>query len=259
MRRMTFNFVRLAIVIAMAAVSVRTVHAAGQIPDTEDWNFRVGVPFWAAGTHGTIGALDREVHLDQSFSDTLKALDFAAALNVEIRKDRWLFFSDGEYLKISETGQPRGLFKGLPAEVELGQKTMFNDLALGYTVLKKESFALDVFAGAQLSYVSSDLSVNLPIPNRTASASKFWADPIIGVYLNYQLCKAAGVYTKADVGGFHVSSRLLWQVEGGFEFPIAEHLYARAAYRCMSTDFNRGRLTLNTTLRGPQVELGVRF
>jgi hypothetical protein len=77
--------------------------------------------------------------------------------------------------------------------------------------------------------------------------------------LNYPFCKSIGFYTKADVGGFHVSSRLTWQVEGGFEFPIASHFYGRLAYRCLASDFQRRTLTLNTVVRGPQVEVGVRF
>jgi len=259
MSRMKFNFVRLAVLAVFVAVPIAKIHAQDQIPATDDWNFRVGIPFWAGGTHGTIGAHDREVHINQSFKDTLEALDFAAALNVEVRKDRWLFFSDGEYLKISQTGEPRGRFQGAPAKVELGQKVMFNDLSLGYTVFKNEAVALDLFAGAQLSYSAIDLSLELPRADRTASTSRFWADPIIGVYLNYKFSEIAGFYTKADVGGFHVSYRLTWQVEGGFEFPIAKHFYARAAYRCMSMDFDRRALTIDAIIRGPQLELGVRF
>jgi opacity protein-like surface antigen len=81
----------------------------------------------------------------------------------------------------------------------------------------------------------------------------------VGVYLNYLFCERAGFYTKADVGGFDVSAKLTWQVEGGFDFPFAEHWYARLAYRCLSSDFERERVTLNATMRGPQVEIGVRF
>src|SRR5689334_18359623 len=152
MRRLDFNHVRLAAAIALAVglVTVAVTHAQGQTAntngaiyvarpeqglttETKDWNVRVGIPFWAAGTHGTIGTSRREIHLDQSFSDTLENLDFFAALNLEIRKNRWLFFSSGEYLKISASGEPRGLF-GNGGSAQLGQKLMFNDLAIGYAV-----------------------------------------------------------------------------------------------------------------------------
>ncbi|EEF57932.1 hypothetical protein Cflav_PD1107 [Pedosphaera parvula Ellin514] len=254
---MVFNFVRLAIVIVLGVFSVAAAQAQGQIPDTEDWNFRLGIPIWAAGTHGTIGAFNRKVHLDQSFIDTLDSLDFAAALNLEVRKDRWLFFSDGQYLKISDTGESRELFRG--GSASLGEKFMIDDLAIGYTALKNECVSLDLFAGAQLSYAAANVSINLPTLDRAASASAFWADPIIGAYLNYQFSKPAGFYTKADVGGFHSSSRLTWQVEGGFEFPIASHFYTRVAYRCLASDFQRRALSIDTVVRGPQVEIGVRF
>jgi hypothetical protein len=233
------------------------VHVQEQTQDKDGWNVRVGIPFWAAGTHGTIGADNREVFLDESFIDALKALDFAAALNVEVRKGPWLFFSDGYYLKITDFGEPRGQFSG--AQVELDQKLMFDDLAIGYAVVKNECFSLDLFAGAQLSYVAANLSLKLPVADRSASATDFWADPIVGAYLNYQFSNPAGFYAKADVGGFGVSSRLTWQVEGGFHFPIARNFYARLAYRTLFTDFERGALVFDATIRGPQVEFGVRF
>jgi hypothetical protein len=259
MKKTLFNLLRLTAVVALGLLPAGTASAQEQTNDIDGWSFRVGIPLWAAGTHGTIGAHDREVHLNESFEDALEALDFTAALNVEVRRCRWLFFLDGDYYKFSDTGEPRGLFSGIPAQVSLDQKVTFNDVALGYAVVKNECLSLELFAGAQLSYSASDLTVQFPVAAPTASASRFWADPIVGAYFNYPFSKLVGFYTKADVGGFDVSSRLTWQVEGGFDFPIARHFYARLAYRCLSMDFHHGGLEFNAIMRGPQIEFGVRF
>lgn len=236
---------------------VQVAQVQEQAEDTDGWHFRVGIPLWAAGTTGTIGVRNREVHIDKSFSDLADTLDFTAALNLEIRKRRWLFFSDGLYLKTSTSGDPRGLFSG--AQVHVGQKMAFDDLAIGYAVVKNECFSLEPFVGAQLVYLEPNLSLDLPITNRTASTSRFWADPILGIYLNYRFSKPAGFYAKADVGGFGVSSHLTYQAEGGFDFPIASHFYARLAYRYLNIDFEKRNASFEFATSGPQLELGLRF
>lgn len=256
MKGLEGNLVRLAAVICFGALSLRA-YAQAPAQDKDAWYFRIGIPIWASGVNGTLGVREREVHVDKSFSDVLDTLDFAAALNLEIRKSRWLFFSDGIYEKISTSGDPRGRFSG--AQVDLNAKLLFNDLAIGYAVVKTERFTLEPFAGAQLVYLAPDLRLQLPVADRSASTSKFWADPIVGVYANYRFSKPVGFYAKADVGGFDVSSRLTWQVEGGFDFPIASHFYARLAYRYLQTDYEKGGLKADITLKGPQLEVGARF
>ena len=81
----------------------------------------------------------------------------------------------------------------------------------------------------------------------------------MGVYLNYRFHKVLGFYTKADVGGFDVSSRLTWQVEGGLDWAIARNFYARLAYRYLNSDYEKGQLSYNVSIHGPQLELGLRF
>src|SRR5262245_9125065 len=60
-------------------------------PEQNDWDVRVGLPLWVAGLKGTVGVKGRDAHVDEDFSDIADILDFALALNIEIRKQRWLF------------------------------------------------------------------------------------------------------------------------------------------------------------------------
>jgi opacity protein-like surface antigen len=257
MKGIEFNLVWMAAVICLGVASAQAAYGQEQTQGQDGWDFRVGIPLWASGATGTVGVRNREVHIDDSFTDLLDTLDFTAALNLEIRKSRWLFFSDGFYVKTSTSGDPRGLFSG--ARVHLNQKLAFDDLAIGYAVVKNERFSLEPFAGAQLVYLEPQLTLDLPVADRTASTTKFWAEPIVGVYLNYRFSKPVGFYAKADVGGFDVSSRLTWQAEGGLDFPLGGNFYARLAYRYLNTDYEKGAVFFDAALHGPQLELGVRF
>jgi hypothetical protein len=211
----------------------------------------------ASGTTGTIGVRNRAVHIDDSFTDLLDTLDFTAALNLEVRKSRWLFFAEGLYLKTSTSGDARGLFSG--AQVDLDQKLAFGDLALGYAVVKRECFSLEPFVGVQLTYLEPKLTLDLPVTDHSISTSKFWADPIIGLFANYRFSQRVGLYAKGDVGGFDVASRLTWQVEGGFDVLLGRTWYARLAYHYLNIDYEKGDLSAKIATHGPQLELGVRF
>jgi hypothetical protein len=195
--------------------------AQEQTQDKDGWDFRIGCRSdFGHQRHGRRS--QTRSHGDDSFIDVLDILDFTSSLNLEVRKGRFLFFSEGLYLKTSTDGAPRGLFSG--GNVAYDQKLAFDDLAVGYAVVKNDCFSLEAFAGAQLVYLEPKLTLSLPIADRTASTSKFWADPIVGVYLNYRFHKVLGFYTKGDVGGFDVSSRLTWQVEGGLDWAICRNL-----------------------------------
>jgi hypothetical protein len=226
-------------------------------PNPDAWDFRIGLPIWAPGIHGNVGAHGRSAHIDKDFWDLLDTLDFMASLNLEIRKSRVLFFLDGFYFKTSTEGNGLGPFGG--SKVTVDNKLNFNDVAIGYALVKTECFSLEVFAGAQLTFLQPDLTLELPVADRTASTSKFWADPIVGAYIHYPFSRPVGLYVKGDAGGFDVSSRLTWQVEGGFDFPICRNFYARLAYRYLSVDYHKGSVLFDMAMHGPQLEIGARF
>jgi opacity protein-like surface antigen len=257
MKRISSDVLRLVTVLCLGAASAQTACAQEPTQDKDGWDFRLGLPLWASGTTGTLGVRKHEVHVDDSFTDLLDTLDFTAALNLEVRKHRWLFFAESLYLKISTQGEPRGLFSG--AQVDYDQKLALGDLAIGYALVKNERFSLEPFAGAQLIYLEPKLTLDLPVADRTASTSKFWADPIVGLYLNYRFSQRFGLYAKGDVGGFDVSSRLTWQGEGGLDVNLGRRWYARLAYRYLKIDYEKGGVSADIAVHGPQLELGVRF
>src|SRR5689334_20046464 len=85
--------------------------------NSNGWDVRLGVPIWVAGVKGTVGVLGREGHIDKSFSDIADVLDFTIALNLEVRKNRWVFLTDSLYLKTSTSGQPEGSLAGVVSSV----------------------------------------------------------------------------------------------------------------------------------------------
>jgi hypothetical protein len=226
-------------------------------PNPDAWDFRIGLPIWAPGIHGNVGAHGRSAHIDKDFWDLLDTLDFMASLNLEIRKSRVLFFLDGFYFKTSTEGNGLGPFGG--SKVTVDNKLNFNDVAIGYALYRNPCFSLEAFAGAQLTFLQPHLTVETPIADRTAETSRLLADPIVGAYINYRLSYPVGLYVKGDAGGFDVSSRVTWQIEGGLDFQLGRTLYVRLAYRYLNIDYQKHGTVLDMHVSGPQLEFGAHF
>ncbi len=67
------------------------------------WHFAVIPYLWMMGINGKVGVKGRTADADVSFSDILKNLDFAAEVHIEAWRDRFGFFIDTTYSKISLT------------------------------------------------------------------------------------------------------------------------------------------------------------
>jgi len=222
----------------------------------DDWDIRIGAPFWASGLKGTVGVAGREAHVDKDFSDFGDTFDFVVPLNLEMRKQRWLFFANGFYAERSADAQPGGLLGGIVNGVDLNQKEVFVDFGLGYNLITHRPLSLELFAGGRLGSVDAEIEAGA---GGSFSRSKTWVDPIFGLVARWQLGKRFTLFTEADIGGFGVSSDLTWQVNAGLEWNIARHLYVRGSYRQLDTEFDESGFEYNMTEGGPQLELGFRF
>lgn len=256
----TQRFTILILLTAVTCLCISGLSAApAGTPPQDNWDIRVGLPLWVAGLKGTVGVHGRDAHIDEDFSDVADILDFAAALNLEIRKQRWLFFVNSLYAKTSADAQPGGLLGGVINDAELEQKQLLVDFGLGYNLLPREPFSLELFAGGRVQYLDAEISVDFPASSASFSGSKTWADPIFGLIVRYQISRPFTLLTEADVGGFGVSSDLTWQVNAGVEWTITRLFYLRGSYRHLDTDFEDGGFKYNLEQSGPQLELGLRF
>ena len=225
----------------------------------ENSELRFGLPLWASGAEGTVDVLGREAEVDDDFCDIVDALEFTAALNFECRKSRWLFFANGLYLETSRDAEPQGPLLGTFGSLEIEQKQAGGDFGLGYGILQQEQFLLELYGGGRATYLEAELEIQVGAFQTEFSDSKFWLDPIVGLYATYRFSEPVGLYAKGDIGGFGVSADLTWRVEGGFDFQLTEHTYFRLAYRYLSMDYKDDGFTFDVDTSGPLLEFGLRF
>ncbi len=221
------------------------------------------------------GSVDSEI----GPNDYLSKLNFALMLNGEVRHGPWSATFD--YIGVKATGlgsmvhsfKPLGL-PNIPVSNSLNTsttstlKTTLWTLTGGYELIGNERMRLDGFAGARFGNLNStvdwNLSAQITLPNRdrvfarqgSASASRNFADGIVGVRGSYRLGEQWSIPYYVDVGGG--ASQTTWQAMLGasYRFSWGDVI---VAYRHLSMRNDENSALTQFELSGPLVGATFRF
>ena len=222
-----------------------------------DTEFRIGIPGWMPGLSGDFGVLGFVTEQDVKFTDMLKRLDMIAVGSLYVRYHRWEVFADGQYMKLSDTAQLRGI---LFSSARVSLKSAFAEGFIGYRLINCEKGYLSVFAGARYNYMSADLDLRgALLAGRRVFGSTEWVDPVIGTSGKVHIWKPVSFWAKGDIGGFGAASDFTWQVQGGLEVQVTRWLWSDIGWRYLKYDYTSGGFTNKTELNGPYIETGVNF
>jgi hypothetical protein len=244
-------------------------------PDTE---FRIGIPGWMPSLSGDFGVRGLVSDQDVKFSDIFKRLDMIAVGSLYARYHRWEVFADGQYMKLSDTAQLRGI---LFESARVSLKSAFAEGFLGYRLINCEDGFLSVFAGARYNYMQGDFHLRgARLASRRASGSIDWVDPVIGTTGKIRVWKSVSLWAEGDVGGFDAngdsafaimrqglrlvreqvsSSDWSYQAQGGIEIQTTRWMWSRLGWRYLKYDYKSGGFTNNTDMNGPYIETGINF
>ena len=240
-----------------------------QTGDSSQLKFHIGLPAWASGISGEMGAKGAVSDVGYiSFSNILEKLDYVIPGSLSVDYGKWGVLVEGQYVKLGldfsapingPLPGPRGPTIVVGATVKMEQA--FADFNLSYKVIDTDKFTLAPFVGTRFEYVklSGTFGGTGPLGDVDASGEQTWADPILGVQASYQVFKPVAVVAKADVGGFGAASKLTYQFFIGTQANLTRNLYLSAGYRYLSTDYNSDGFTYNVASQGPQLTFGVYF
>ena len=91
------------------------------------------------------------------------------------------------------------------------------------------------------------------------SGRKDWVDPFVGVRGRYQLSPKFYVAGKADIGGFGVSSELVWQVYGGVGWQMSKRTALELGYKYFAIDYSDGGFTYDVANSGVMTAFSIKF
>ena len=114
------------------------------------WEFTVRPYGWLSGIEGTSGVGGFRTEVDFPFKTVLENLDMYAAMQLEVRRDRFMLLLDGMYIKLSARGETPGrLLETIDVEFE----QVMAEAAFGYRLWQNERGFVDVFAGARYMHM----------------------------------------------------------------------------------------------------------
>jgi len=244
---------------SFAGTSVSETTAIQTPEQSSDWWLTVTPYGWVTATDGDMGVAGRVAPVDISFKDTLEDLEFAFMLAAEAGIDRWAFGFDGIFGAFSSGGNlPAGAAPYTKATVDFDQ--FFARVHAGYQVIKEDNATLTAFVGARYSYLSTEIVVSGPnVADEKRDGSKSWVDPVIGLHGVWQINDRWFLHGGGDIGGFGVSSDLIWQANAALGYRFTESVSGLVGYRGLGVDYTSGGFLVDTVAHGPVIGLSFRF
>ncbi len=227
---------------------------------TEDgWELTLGLYGWGAGLEGDLGVAGYTVPLDVSFSDILDTLDMTAMGMMELRKGPWLMQLEGLYLRNSMTGTAYTPVRNTPVQAKLTAQTTRLSLVGGYRIVDTDCTKLDLLAGCVFYDIDNELRLLGRRVLGSVGSGEGWLDPVIGVRLNQRLGGPWSAQLRADVGGFGVSSDLVWQAVALLGYDLGESSTLFVGYRHAAVDYQKGNFLYDAASGGPILGLALSF
>jgi len=256
---------KLALILALASASAfagtssRESLAIQPTETSSDWWLTITPYGWVTATDGDMGVAGRVAPVDISFKDTLEDLEFAFMLAVEGGFDRWAFGFDGIYAASSSGGAlPPGAAPYTEATVDFDQ--FFGRVHAGYQIIKDDHATLTAFVGARYSYLSTEIVFSGPgVADDKRDGSKSWVDPVVGLQGAWEINDRWFLHGGGDIGGFGVSSDLIWQVNAAIGYRFTDSVSALVGYRGLGVDYTDGGFLVDTVAHGPVIGLSFRF
>lgn len=240
--------------------AILPTHAIPSTPSATPWEFRIEPYGWLTALDGTVGVLNQTGSVAAGFDDIWEVLDFAAALQAELRNGRWGIIGDGFYSELSQSfTPPRGLHTNGNAEMQ----QFLGELSVAFRFTDSPCGFIDAYAGARYNYLSVDLSADAINPLVTnsinASQDKDWIDPMIGLRGQWNLNEKWFLAGKGDIGGFEVGSDLAWSLQATVGYQFTDNVFMELGYRYLETDYKDGGFSYDVEQTGLYTGLSIKF
>lgn len=243
---------------ASASTTIPEITTTRNAVATESgWQFRASLYGWATALDGDVTIRGIDVPVDVAFEDVFDKLDFAVMGAVGFEYGRWNFIADFFFAELGASNSGRKL------DFEAQLEQFIGNFVIAYNVIEDFETCLDVYAGARVNSMEVDVDITrtgiLGPRTFSASDSKSWVDPILGVRLQRELSSCFFLRAVGDIGGFGVSSDVTWQALLGLGYHINDSASVMIGYRSLGTDYEDGNFGYDVVSHGLLLGLEYRF
>jgi opacity protein-like surface antigen len=220
----------LSLVVICAPLSAQTtVSDLGYSADT--WHVAVSPYLWLAGMSGSVGVGDRQVQVNQSFTDIFSNLKFGVMGVTEVSRGPVSILTDAMYIKLGdETAVP---VQNLPPGTVNVNSSLSNFVLtpyLGYRLLGKKRVSIYILTGLRYYHLNTSITPSIAgVGSVTYSTSDNWVDYVEGAHFKFQLSRRIVAYALGDLGGG--GSVFTYQVVGGAGYALSKKWSTSLSYR----------------------------
>lgn len=222
----------------------------------KELEFRLTMYTWFSSLTNSVAVRNRdETVTDIPFSDIFDALDFANFAHMEVQKDKWILFSELDFIKLSDNAEFRrrgGIPFKIGADLALKQTTAELGVMRSF---EGKRVALDALLGARYFRIDSDVHVG-PLGS---AVTKDWVDPMIGARLRLNLSEKWNASLRADFAGFGTGSELTTNAIAVVSYKISDRYDVGFGYRYMDIEYESSTLKIDMETYGPVIGMGIRF
>jgi hypothetical protein len=228
-------------------------------PAPDPWHFTLAPLLWASAVDGNVTVRGHKANVDTSFSDVVNHLDGALMLYLELRKKKFGFYAQPNYMKLSADGDAGPLSANDTMKIWIVEAGGFYQIGEWG---QEKPLTLDATIGVQYLSLHNELTLKGAggVINFKGSDTMDLIDPMIGLRVRKYLTTKLSLNIQGNVGGFDVSdhsSDLSWQAVGMLGYDFTKHFSLYAGYRALSVRKDSGQKGVDLLLNG--MLLGLQF
>lgn len=165
------------------------------------WKIKVAPYIWALNMNGRVGVGRAVAHVDQSFSDILKQLNFAGMIAVDVQKNRFGLYGNAIYAILSDEAS----FRSISAKTH--NKFGIFGAGIFYQVWQYQNdnvpnkIILQPYIGLRYTTNITTVTIESPIDRIRDTSNQSWTDPLIGMQAIFHFTNAWRALLGADIGG----------------------------------------------------------
>lgn len=233
----------------------------------KDISFTINPYLWLIAAGGTLSipnipsGYPQYYDFSKSVSDGLKNMKFAFMVGGKLKYKKVSFYYDVVYINLKNFGATVPEGSGLNS-ANTTNKEFITDLSIGYDVHKGKTSFVDLYAGARIWALKSEITLipsDKGLSNEMLSSNSSWVDPIVGVNAKFLMGKKWFSYIRSDFGGFGVSSSWNFMMLGGFGYDLNPNWNTTLGLKYLGLDYDKDKTRWNVNQYGILISLGYRY
>lgn len=200
-----------------------------------------------------------EAKISLKFSDAMKYLKYGGIFSGDFQFKSIGIFYEIDYVKFRYPAYvpENSGYK----DASVNSTLLSGDINIAYNIkLRRQRVSNAIFAGARIWSADNTLDFTEKVhPPLTASYSKTWVDPIAGAYTLYEFSEKWFTYIKVEVGGYGVSSKISYLLQGSIVMRVSNHLNAIAGLKFLGVNYDRDNFIWKVAQSGLLLSLGYRY